>query len=82
MLAAQEDLKAILKEFTQGKSVGKDKVRPIILDSWMRCREKTVNHYQKHIPVVLEGVKLDVTRPDIPGCWLYARQSWKRSIVF
>ncbi len=58
MLAAQEDLKAILKEFTQGKSVGKDKVRPIILDSWMRCREKTVDHYQKHIPVVLEGVKL------------------------
>jgi PAS domain S-box-containing protein len=62
MLATQEDLKPIFKEFTQGKSVGKNKVRQIILDSWVRCKENNVDHYQKKTPVMLDGANLEQHR--------------------
>ena len=59
MPATQQDLRTILKEFVQGRSVDKNKVRQIILDSWTRSSEKNVDFRQEKTSVVLDGADLE-----------------------
>lgn len=46
------------KNFVAGATVSTDIVPPIILESWVRCRSKTVNPYLRKVPVVLEEYEL------------------------
>lgn len=49
-------------EFITRGNVREGKVRPAILRSWSRCRNKGVNPYQKKAPFILEGRELEARR--------------------
>lgn len=53
-----EEIKSIWKSFVLGDTIDLEKVRPVILESWQRCKDK-VNPFQKRCPYVLEEEDLE-----------------------
>jgi len=47
----QQEMKTIWKAFVTGSTVDRNKIRPVILNSWERCLNK-VNPFQKNDPVI------------------------------
>jgi PAS domain S-box-containing protein len=53
MAPVQRKLKAAWYSFINGKKSGFQKLRPIVRESWERCRRAGVNPFQKVVPTVL-----------------------------
>ncbi|MFZ0928327.1 MAG: sigma-54-dependent Fis family transcriptional regulator [Syntrophobacteraceae bacterium] len=46
------------RKFVRGMEVDSGGVRPVIVDSWERCRSKGVDPYLTRVPLVLDGERL------------------------
>lgn len=69
MAPIQEKLQAAWLAFAAGNENGLQKVRPIVRDSWERCRRAGVNPYQKVVSTVLPPEILKKRREKNRG-WL------------
>ncbi|MGO9138591.1 MAG: sigma-54-dependent Fis family transcriptional regulator [Syntrophales bacterium] len=65
--ATQEELKAILREFVHGKKIAKNKIRPAILDSWIRCKKRNVEYRQARTAIKLYGSGLEQHKANYSG---------------
>ncbi|NHM25790.1 sigma-54-dependent Fis family transcriptional regulator [Desulfofundulus sp. TPOSR] len=62
MAAVQEELRAAWHAFVVGNEDGLQMLRPIVRESWERCRRAGVNPYQKVVPNVLDPEALAMRR--------------------
>lgn len=56
----QKQLKSIWKKFISGESVQTDLIRPVIIDSWERCKKNKVGPHSEAAPMVVSGQGLEV----------------------
>ncbi|MFZ5643504.1 MAG: sigma-54-dependent Fis family transcriptional regulator [Bacillota bacterium] len=62
MAPIQEELRAAWQAFAEGNEKGLQMVRPIVRESWERCRRAGVNPYQKVVSTVLSPEALEERR--------------------
>ncbi len=58
MMASEQTMKSIWKEFVSGREIDKAQIRPEILSSWLRCRGQ-VDPFKKLNPKVLVDTEFD-----------------------
>ena len=74
------------RKFVRGMPVDTEIVRPVILDSWERCRSKGVSPYLAKVPVVLGeeelqtliaryGELIDISRPFMERLFSFVKGS-------
>jgi sigma-54 dependent transcriptional regulator, acetoin dehydrogenase operon transcriptional activator AcoR len=54
-LATQEELEENLKAFVQGREIPGERLRPAILQSWLRCKKKNIDYRQQKYSLIFYG---------------------------